>query len=242
MLTAPREAQAAARTLTPSVHEDGGGACRSNRALIALLGGTFDPVHFGHLRTALEVHDALACDELRLVPCSRPPHREMPVASARQRLEMLRLAVAGVPGFTVDEREIRRDGPSYMVDTLASLRTDCGDVSLCLIIGMDAFVSLDTWHEWRRLPELAHFLVVERPGVVPPEKGAVATLLAERCTNDLKNLRSESAGRIVIWSGTQLEISATAIRSIVADGRNPSFLLPNEVIRFINKEGLYIKR
>ena len=213
-----------------------------NQAVIAVLGGTFDPVHFGHLRVALEVQERLSCTEVRLVPCSTPPHRAPPVASAEQRLEMLRLATLAASKFIVDQRELRRTGPSYTVDTLASLRDEGGTMPLVLIVGMDAFVALDTWHEWHRLTEYAHLVVVERPGTACPDTGPLASMLRERLTTDPVELHDAPAGRILLCRTTQLDISATAIRAMVAADRSPRYLIPDPVFDYIRKEQLYLKR
>ena len=213
-----------------------------NQAMIAVLGGTFDPVHFGHLRVALEVRERLSCTEVRFVPCSTPPHRPPPVASVEQRLEMLRLATLATSEFIVDQRELGRAGPSYTVDTLASLRDECGTMPLVLIIGMDAFAALDTWHEWRRLTEYAHLIVVERPGASCPDAGPIAAVLRERLTTDPVDLHGAPAGRILLCSTTQLDISATAIRAMVAADRSPRYLIPDVVFDYIRKEQLYVKR
>lgn len=208
--------------------------------MIAVLGGTFDPVHFGHLRIALEVREQLSCSEVRFVPCSTPPHRSVPVASVEQRLEMLRLATLAARGFTVDQRELRRAGPSYTVDTLASLRGECGTTPLALIVGMDAFAALDTWHEWRRLTEYAHLIVVERPGMVGPDAGPVAALSRERLATDPAALHDTPAGRILLLRTAQLDISATAIRAMVAADRSPRYLVPDAVCDYIRNERLYV--
>jgi len=213
-----------------------------NQAVIAVLGGTFDPVHFGHLRVALEVQERISCAEVRFVPCSMPPHRPPPVASVEQRLEMLRLATLAASEFTVDQRELRRTGPSYTVDTLASLRDEGATKPLVLIIGMDAFVALDTWHEWRRLTEYAHLIVVERPGTACPDTGPLAAMLRERLTTDPAELHGAPAGRILLCSTTHLDISATAIRAMVAADRSPRYLIPDVVFDYIRKERLYVKR
>ncbi len=132
--------------------------------MIGIFGGTFDPVHFGHLRPALEVQQALGLDEVRFIPAGQPPHRDMPHATAPQRLSMLQTAIEDQPGFAADEREIQREGPSYMVDTLALLREELGQIPLCLILGYDAFLGLPAWHQWHRLIELAHLVITHRPG------------------------------------------------------------------------------
>jgi len=209
------------------------------RLMLGILGGTFDPVHFGHLRIALELAQHLELRELRFMPCGRPPHRGTPVASARDRLNMLRLAVAGQNGFLIDERELRRSGPSYMVDSLQSLREELGPRPLCLLLGSDAFHALDTWHRWERLIELAHLVVVSRPdgAVTPP--APVAELLARCRVADPAALAERPAGGILECEVTGLAISATAIRAQVAAGRSPRYLLPDAVLAYIEEQGLY---
>ena len=137
-------------------------------APIGVLGGTFDPIHYGHLRPALELLEALALAEVRFIPCRLPAHRGAPAITPEQRLELVRLATADQPGFVADDRELRRPGRSYMVDTLASLRQDLGETPLCLILGGDAFAALHTWRRWEDLSKLAHFIVMQRPGAAQP--------------------------------------------------------------------------
>ena len=151
-----------------------------NRSL-AIFGGTFDPIHFGHLRTALELMQRLEFDELRMLPCHMPPHRDNPLAAPSQRLGMLQLAVQEVSELGVDDREIERGGVSYMVDTLQSFRDELGaSVSLSLVVGMDSFLTLPKWYEWERIPDLAHIVVVARPGSERPQ----LALWSGLCTQD----------------------------------------------------------
>lgn len=207
--------------------------------MIGILGGTFDPVHIAHLRCGLEMREILRLAELRFLPCRQPPHRPAPAAEPEQRLAMLRLALEGQAGFAIDERELRRAGPSYMVDTLDSLRQELPGRPLCLIVGLDAFVQLHTWHRWERLIELAHLAVMTRPGLEAAPSGAVAALL-ERCrAEDAQALHAAPAGRILLCPVTRLEISATQIRALVAQGRSARYLLPEPVLDFIRREGLY---
>lgn len=206
--------------------------------MIGIFGGTFDPVHYGHLRPLLEVRDALHLDEVRLIPCYIPPHRVTPGATPAQRLAMLQLAVDEIPGFVIDERELQRGGPSYMVDTLQSLRDEVGNAPLCLILGMDAFIKLDTWHEWQRLIELAHIVVMQRPGSDMPS-GAVAQLVTNHRVNSSSELPQSAAGSIWFQPVTQLNIAATAIREQVAQGRDIRFLVPEAVRQYVDANGLY---
>lgn len=218
-------------------------AKRSVRPVIAIFGGTFDPIHYGHLRPLLEVKQALGLDQVRLIPAFTPPHREAPGADVSQRLTMLRLALAEVPGFVIDERELQRGGRSYTVDTLQPLRDEIGpDMPLCLIMGLDAFVTLDSWHEWRRLNRLAHIVVTQRPGAELPHSGPVAELMATARARHAAELQQTPAGRIWFQEVTQLEISATAIRAERARGGDIRFLLPDNVRHFIETEGLYKNR
>lgn len=208
--------------------------------MIGIFGGTFDPVHYGHLRPLLEVREALSLDEVRLIPCYIPPHRGAPGATPAQRLAMLRLALDEAPGFVIDERELQRGGPSYMVDTLQSLRDELGSEPMVFILGMDAFIKLDSWHQWQRLIELTHIVVMQRPGSAMPS-GAVAELMAARRVNESSELQKMSAGGIWFQPVTQLEIAATAIRERVTQGRDIRFLVPETVRQYIEANGLYRK-
>jgi nicotinate-nucleotide adenylyltransferase len=133
---------------------------------IGLLGGTFNPIHNGHLRLALEIYERLSLTEVRLIPSAQPPHRTIPSVSSELRLEMVQAAIAGVTGLTADDRELQRDGPSYMIDTLISLRAEYPDNPLCLILGSDAFMNLNSWHQSAQIINLAHIIVVRRPNTV----------------------------------------------------------------------------
>ncbi|GAB6042175.1 nicotinate-nucleotide adenylyltransferase [Endothiovibrio diazotrophicus] len=206
---------------------------------LALYGGTFDPIHLGHLRTALEVGEALGGVEVRLLPAGRPPLREGTGASVEQRRRMVELAIEGIDGLALDDRELRREGPSYMVDTLAELRTEIGERPLCLILGMDAFAGLERWHRWPRLIELAHLVVMSRPGHRPPLEGPVAGLLAEHRVDLHEALARHPAGGILEVAVSGLEISASAIRRRLRTGHDIRLLLPEAVRAYIIEHGLY---
>lgn len=196
---------------------------------IGIFGGTFDPVHLGHLRPPLEILDALSLDQIRFIPTGCPPHRSPPVAPAALRLQMLKAAVAAEPRFEVDEREIRRTTPCYTVDTLAELRRDFPQDALFLIVGMDAFLGFPTWHDWRRLFDLAHIVVAHRPGWTMREQGPLREILDARFSHGVGELAGHTAGRILFQPVTQLEISATQVRRCVAEGRDPRYLVPDAV-------------
>ncbi|MBK1692877.1 nicotinate-nucleotide adenylyltransferase [Ectothiorhodospira mobilis] len=206
--------------------------------MIGILGGTFDPIHFGHLRPALEVKEHLGLDEVRFIPCGTPPHRRRPVAAVAHRAAMVERAVEGQPGFRMDPRELHREGPSYTVDTLQDLRAEVGqEVPLCLMLGMDAFAGLSSWHRWQEIGSLAHIVVSHRPG--SPASHDLGDWMEDRRTHDPEHLRRAPAGRLLFMPVTQLDISATAIRSTVARGRSPQFLLPRRVAEYIEHAGLY---
>lgn len=200
---------------------------------IGIFGGTFDPIHYGHLRTAFELLHALRLTEVRFMPAGNPPHRESPLASADVRLQMVKAATEGQHGFLVDDREIRREGPSYSVDTLATLRAEHPDRSLGLIVGMDAFLGLPKWYQWRELLQLAHVVVAHRPGWRAPGMGPLGELLVDRGTGRIADLHESRAGCIYIHAVTQLEISSTEVRALVAAGRDPRFLMPDSVRKII---------
>lgn len=207
---------------------------------IGILGGTFDPVHHGHLRLAVEVLEALELAEVRLIPTHSPPHREGPEVPGLMRLAMLELAVRDEPSLKVDDREIRREGVSYTVDTLGHLREELGrDLPLCLIMGMDAFNGLPGWHRWRELEELAHIVIAHRPGAALPQDPELRALLDRRGITDANLLHKRPAGCVLLLSLPMLEISATQIRDLIAAGRNPRFLMPDPVYALIRKHHFY---
>ena len=215
-------------------------------APIGILGGTFDPVHFGHLRLAQEVSAALKLEEVRFVPSGTPPHRPQPGATADHRLAMVRLAIAGNPKFNVDEREIRRAGPGYMVDTLAEFRAEFGPSRpLALLLGADAFLDLATWHQWHRLFDLAHIVVAHRPGFPVDTWGQhmpqpLAREYADRLIQQPLAVHLAPAGGIAVTPITLLDISATKIRDVVNAHASPRYLLPDSVLDYIEQKRLYI--
>jgi len=216
-------------------------------APLALLGGTFDPVHYGHLHLAQDVRAGLALPEVRLVPAGDPPHRDGPAASAADRLAMLRLAVDGWPaGLVVDPREIIRGGKSYTVVTLEELRGEDATRPLLLVVGADAFHGLPTWHRWRDVFALAHLVVAARPGV-DLERDLPAALAGEwrtRHVTDATLLRSSPAGAIYEQAISAHPISATWIRTQLARGQSGRSavgeLLPPAVLAYIERHHLYL--
>ncbi len=192
---------------------------------LAIFGGTFDPVHVGHLSVAWEASELLDA-EVRLVPVNVPPHRPAPRASAAQRVAMLRAALRGQDRLRLDTRELDREGPSYSVDTLAGLRREQGERPLILLLGMDAFNGLSSWHRWRELFGLAHVGVLKRPGVERALPVGLGAEVAPRRTGDVAALHAETTGRVVELDVTPLEVSATRIRQLLAEGRDPRYLLP----------------
>ena len=208
--------------------------------MIGVLGGTFDPVHNGHCRIGLELYQQLGLDELRFVPCRQPPHRSMPQANDVQRLAMLQLAIAGQSEFVIDERELRRDGPSYMVDTLASMRAEEQETPLCLILGGDAFTALTSWHRWQQLVELAHLVVAHRPGVALMFEGELLDLYQRCCVDDPARLSERPAGKILLCPVTALDISSTMIREQMAMGGSARYLLPDDVWVYMQQQRLYL--
>lgn len=204
---------------------------------VGLFGGTFDPVHFGHLRPALELAERYALEVLYLLPAHRPAHRGPTGASSAERIEMLERAVADVPRLAVDTREARRDAPSYTADTLAGLRAERPGATLIFFLGLDAFAGFERWHRPDDILTLANLVVVERPGEPLPE--SAETLIERQRARHGPRIRDGGTGVIERADVTQLAISATDIRRRVAAGQNPRFLLPERVRRYIGERGLY---
>ncbi len=214
-------------------------------APVGIFGGTFDPIHHGHLRLAQEALEQCRLREVRFIPSGTPPHRVAPLAAPAHRLEMVRQAIQGQTGFVLDEREAGRTDPCYSVDTLSALRAELGqDTPLCLLIGSDAFLQLHTWHQWQRLFELAHIVVMQRPG--KPVGNAMAQadtgLLAQyqaRLAPAPTLLHEAASGAIVVLDMLLLDISATDIRSRCAQKKSLRYLLPDSVNQYIQVNQLY---
>jgi nicotinate-nucleotide adenylyltransferase len=209
---------------------------------IGLFGGTFDPIHCGHLRTAFELWQELQLAEVRFLPTGSPPHRAQLYASAELRLKMVQAAVAGQPGFVVDDREVRRSGVSYSVDTLTELRRELPATPLCLLLGMDAFLGLPDWHRWRELLTLAHIVVAHRPGWRAPTTGPLGEVMVDHGTGSIRALHAEPAGRLYVRAVTQLEISSTELRALIVAGRDPHYLVPDAVRQIILETRCYAAR
>ena len=207
--------------------------------MIGIFGGTFDPVHHGHLRIALDAVEFLGLEKVHLVPLAHAVHRGQPHATAEQRLAMLQRAVAGEPALLADDREIRRGGDSFMVDTLQSLRTDLPDRGLCLLLGSDAFNGFMRWRSPLRILEMANILVMQRPGYTLPDDPRLCALVDAHRRDDLQAFRGSATGGIHFHEVTQLEISSSDIRTRIAAGRNPAYLLPRAVIAYIGEHRLY---
>lgn len=223
---------------------------------IGVLGGTFDPVHNGHIQIALDALEALGLDEVRLMPCHRPPHRDCPALTSEQRVELLRLAVKDHPQLSVDTRELLREQASYTVTTLESLRKELGaNVSIVFIMGADAFAQLTTWYQWERLRDLAHIIVMARPNSFPPshpvlqqwvEHAKLAASESEQCGEDVSantyaHFHQQSAGGFALLERHLMDVSATTIREEL-EGANDSKVathLPRAVATYIQENGLY---
>ena len=207
---------------------------------LGIFGGTFDPIHYGHLRSAYELLQELQLEEVRFIPSAAPPHRSATSAPAELRYRMVAAAIAGQDGFEVDDCEVRREGPSYTIDTLMAIREEHAATPLCLIVGMDAYLGLTTWHRWDEILDFAHIVVAHRPGWQSPDDGPLGALLAESGTTVVEELHGQLCGRIFLHAVTQLEIASTEIRELVAAGRDPRFLMPDSVRDLIIESACYI--
>jgi nicotinate-nucleotide adenylyltransferase len=209
---------------------------------IGILGGTFDPIHYGHLRLAEEMLELAQLEQVRFIPAGNPPHRDAPGVSAPHRSAMVRLAIADQPAFLLDEREVSKQGKCYTVDTLRELRNELGNEQpLCLLMGGDAFLQLDTWHEWEAILDLAHIVIGYRPGFSLEER-ETAPKLYEHYKNRLcsvGHLARQPSGGIAELAIPKLEISATLIRARVAENRTIRYLLPETVTNYIYTHHLY---
>lgn len=218
----------------------------SGSPLVGIFGGTFDPIHYGHLRVAEEIVETVGLQKMYFVPAGMPRLRHSPVASSQHRVEIVRLAIQKNPDFVLDGREIYRDGVSYSIDTVREFKQEFGEeIRLCLVLGADAFIKLPEWNNWKELFNLCHFIVSTRPGYsLTLIKELLSKELREECSqrwvSNTETLKKETSGLIFIASTTMLDISATSIRAHIAVGRNVRHLVPSVTVNYISENKLYL--
>ncbi len=211
-----------------------------NHKIIGIFGGTFNPIHNGHLRLAIELYERLDLAQVRLIPAACPPHKEQPDVTSQQRLQMVQAAITGIQGLTFDDRELQRQGLSYTIDTLSSLRNDYPANPLALIFGMDAFLGLPSWYKWEFIMDFAHIIVVTREqSGCQNITNTMNAFLHKYQTDNPQDLITKTAGKIWLQDIPTLNISATQIRAIIAAGKNPTYLLPPAVLDLINTQQFY---
>ncbi|NKB77419.1 MAG: nicotinate-nucleotide adenylyltransferase [Gammaproteobacteria bacterium] len=205
--------------------------------LVGIYGGTFDPIHFGHINTVASVASQTGLKSVFFIPSAIPPHRPQPQANAQHRLEMTCIAIDGHPQFNIDDRELRRQNPSYMVDTVFSLKSENPENRYCLILGMDALLGLEQWHRWQSLLDQLHFIVMQRPGWSEPS--TLPEWWRNRQAETFRQLQLSKAGRIYPIKIDPIDISATDIRNRLKKGKDVSQLIPDGVHRYICENQLY---
>jgi len=209
---------------------------------IGLLGGTFNPIHFGHLRMAQELAESLSLDAVKFIPSANPPHKPPPQVSAEHRAAMVKLAITDNPQFQFDGRELSRTGASYTVDTLESLRNELGNqVSLILIMGSDAFTKFNTWHRWQEIIALCHIALVQRPvsSIKESLPKELEVFLHNHYTEHATDLHETNAGLVTMQAITPLEISSTAIRHELQNKHSARYLMADSVLEYIRINQLY---
>ena len=205
-----------------------------------IFGGTFDPVHHGHLRSALELAEVLEVNQVDLIPSRDPVHRAGTDAPAFERLQMLEQATASEPSLVINRIELDAQRESYTLFTLQELRAQLGpDTALILVVGMDAFQGLESWKGWEELLDYAHLLVLKRPGYQPHFSDRLHDLYQQRSVPLLEELRQSPAGKICLFEQTPLEVSATQVRQLIAAGASPRYLIPDAVWDYIQEKELY---
>jgi nicotinate-nucleotide adenylyltransferase len=221
---------------------------KKTQRVIGIMGGTFNPIHYGHLRMAQELAESLNLDEVCFIPAASPPHKSEPEISAEHRATMVQLGIANNPVFKFDDRELHRLGASYTVDTLLSLRHELGhEVSLILLMGSDAFTKFNTWHRWQEIIQLCHIALVQRPLAAThhvstpkePLPKVLETFLHNHYTENSAELRESPTGWVNMQQVTALDISSTAIRNCIQNKHSARYLMPDSVIDYIQANKLY---
>lgn len=207
--------------------------------VIGFFGGTFDPIHFGHLRPALEIQQALNLQTLYLMPNYIAPHKSKSIATAEQRIDMIKLAIQNTPNLQLNTQELLRNTPSYSIDTLKLLRQQYPTRALCFIMGMDSLINFDTWYQYQDILKYCHLVVSHRPGWTPHFNNTILALLAQHQVDDAQQLQQQLAGCIYFQSTSQLDISSSAIRNLLSTQQPIDFLTPYAVCSYIKQHQCY---
>lgn len=211
-----------------------------NNMSVALFGGTFNPVHFGHVKIAAELAELLQVQSMRMLPCAFPPHRDQPAVAAKQRLAMLQLAIGEQSALKADDLELHRAAPSYSIDTVQLVRQEIGEQTpLFLCVGMDSLVTLDSWQRWHELLDHCHIVIPSRPGWQAPSQGVLADWIAQHRCDDLAAVKKCSRGHVHFCDLTLLDLSSTNIRDKIKQGESINFMTPDTVVDYIQKHHLY---
>ena len=212
----------------------------ANNMSVALFGGTFNPVHFGHLNLASRLADYLQIPSVRMMPCAIPPHREAPTTDTQHRLAMLNLAIADNPVLIADDLELKRAGTSYSIDTIELVRQEIGtQVPLFFCLGIDALLSIDSWHRWSELLDFCHLVACSRPDYSLPQDGAVATWIEQYKCKDIRQMKKQPHGSIHLCKIPMVDISSTAIRDSIKCAKNIDHMTPEPVVNYIKQHSLY---
>lgn len=208
---------------------------------IGILGGTFDPIHKGHIEIAKKVYEQLDLAEIRFIPCKQPLLKNDAQASTKQRVDLLKIACEPFPEFVIDEREIKRESPSYMVETLMSLRSELPQTPLCLIMGIDAYAELPRWYQWEKIITLAHLIIINRPHYSLPDTPILNDFYRQHHSNKNSAIHEKIAGFILTLTLPPLPYASRDIRQQISQGKNLEEALPPGVWQYIKKHGLYQK-
>lgn len=209
---------------------------------IGFLGGTFDPIHFGHLRPALEITELLALQQLYLMPNHIAPHKAQSHANAQQRSDMVKLAIQDQEHINIDTRELNRQTPSYTIDTLKELKAQYPHTAICFIMGMDSLESFDSWYQWQDILNYCHLIISHRPGFHAQFNATVEKLVTQCSTTDKQDLHRLDSGRIYFQATSQLDISSTHIRALLSNKKSIDYLVPESVNNYIKQYQLYQKQ
>ena len=208
--------------------------------MLGIFGGSFDPVHFGHIKTALALLERFNFEQICFVPCRRSPFKQKVYASARHRWRMLNLIVGSNDRLAADDRELRRSGPCYTIDTLKESREETkGHKSLVLIMGMDAYSGFCQWRDYKEILSLCNMMLLQRPGYALAEQGCEKELYDRHAANDIMAISTALNGRIYLSDEKKFDVSSTAIRQAVVAGDQPRYLLPGSVWNYICEHNLY---